>query len=369
MSNIIDYIKWRGDLPFEVDPFNEIDSLILAELSYLPFEKIVDKEKEAETLNCIAKRFFSHSKEEMHLGAIIPEKDIKELFTLAMNSKRFKNIKVRGFESKLCVKEQIQFYGVYFELNKKQCCIAFRGTDDSLVGWKENFNMAINMPIPSQNEATKFLNLIGSRLRKEIYVCGHSKGGNLASYAAIFANPKVKKKIVEVHSFDGPGFRDDFIENINFDDVKDKIIKFLPRSSIVGMIYNPVGKCVYLDSEGKGAYQHDGFKWKIIGNKFVTVKKLDKAAIEAHHLIKKWTNAMTNEEISDFVEASYKLITVNESATLSDISSDKFKFVMGLIKSDGKTKKIFLSAIKKLIKEKYFKKGEKSNIYNNESHD
>ena len=359
MPNIIDYIKWRGDIGFESSPFNEIDSLIFAELSYIPFEKVIDETKASESLKELSAKFFSYPAEETKLGAIIPEKEIKELLMLAGNSNRFKNVKLRNYISKICTKEEIQFCGMCFVLNKKECCIAYRGTDDTLVGWKEDFNMSFNTPIPSQIESVKYLDSVGLRASKTIYVCGHSKGGNLASYAALFACKKVKKKIATVHSFDGPGFRSDFLENIEEEDIKLKTTKYLPQSSIIGMIYDSVGECVAIKSDGKGIYQHDAFKWNVLGDKFLIAEKLDKSSTDTHDLLNKWTKSMSKEERIEFVEALYKLITVNESATLSDIASDKFKFILGIIKSDGKTKKVFLSAINRLIKEKYFSKNDK----------
>lgn len=358
MSNIIDYIKWRGDISFEDDPFNEIDGLIFSELAYLPFEAVLTDNTDGEPLSILGKKFFSKTKE-IKLGAIIPEKEIKELFDLASKSNRFKNVLLKNYISIICKEEEKQFCGMCFEVAKDYCCVAFRGTDDTIVGWKEDFNMSFNTPIPAQLEAVEYLNRVGTKNRKSLFVCGHSKGGNLATYASLLANSKIKNKIIQVYSFDGPGFREEFLNEIQNDETRSKITKYLPRASIIGMIYNPVSGCVYIDSLGKGMYQHDAFNWQVLGTEFIRVKKLDKSSIEVHNLLNKWTKAMSKEERMEFVEALYKLVTVNDTATLSDISSDKFKFILGVFKADGKTKKVFLSAINRLIKEKYFKKDSK----------
>lgn len=369
MANIIDYIKWRGDISFEMDPFNAVDSLILSEISYAPFEYVIEENDKGTSLAQLSKKFFQKIDDNFKVGLILPEKNIKETLKLASLSKRFKNIIVKNFVSKTCKDEEKQFCGMCFQLDRRTTCIAFRGTDDTLVGWKEDFNMSFNTPIPAQKEATDYLNAFGVKC-KNLYVCGHSKGGNLASYAALFADKRVKSKIIEIHSFDGPGFRSDFLDKITDEEIKKKTIKFLPQASVIGMIYDPIGKCVYLRSEAKGFYQHDAYNWQVIGNKFVTVSKLDKSAEEAHDLIDKWTKSMSSEERSEFVEALFKLIMVNETATLTDIASDKFKFLIGVIKSDGKTKKVFLSAINRLIKESYLiKHKNKKGTTNNESHD
>ena len=378
VSNIIDYIKWRGDISFDVDPFNEIDALIFSELTYIPFELILNDSEKGESLSNLATKFFSKSDKDIKMGAIIPEDKIKETFNLVSTSKRFKDVTLKQYLNIFSKEEEKQFCGMCFVINKDYACISYRGTDDTLVGWKEDFNMSFNTPIPAQLEAVKHLNTIGAKSRKKLYVCGHSKGGNLASYAALFADARVKKKIVNVFSFDGPGFRAEFLESINDEETKAKTIKFLPQSSIIGMIYDPVGACVYLKSLGKGMYQHDAFNWQVLSNKFELVEGPDKTSLDVHNLLNKWTASMSKEERVEFVEALYKLVTVNDTATLSDIASDKFKFILGIIKSDGSTKKVFLSAINRLIKEKYFKKEEKkskaskkdtSTVKNETSHD
>ncbi len=361
MSNVIDYVKWRGDIGFDVAPFNEIDGLIFAELSYIPFDDIIDDNEKGEALINLSKKFFSKPKEEIKMGAIIPEKEIRELFELSANSNRYSNVKLKKYINIFSKEEEKQFCGMCFLIDKENMCIAFRGTDDSLVGWKEDFNMSFNLSIPSQIEALNFVNLVGAKTRRNIYVCGHSKGGNLATYAGIFANPRVKKKINGIYDYDGPGFRKDFVEQIADNEIKDKINKYVPQASIIGMIYNSVNCPKLLKSDAKGLYQHDAFRWNIIGKEFITVENLEKSSTEFHNLLNAWTGSMSSEERSEFVEALYKLVTVNENATLSDIASDKFKFILGVLKADGHTKKIFISAINRLIKEKYFKKKSNKN--------
>ena len=359
MANILDYVKWRGDITFDYDPFNVVDSLILSELAYVPFDDFIENNDKGDSLCHIAKRFFSTKENEINMGAILPDKEIKELLKLTSLSKRFKNIKIKNYINIISKKEEKQFCAMCFQINRNTSCIAFRGTDDTLVGWKENFNMSFNTPIPAQKDALEYLNKYGAKINN-IYLCGHSKGGNLASYAALFMDKKIKNKIIEAHNFDGPGFRDDFLKDIDDKEIKEKTIKFLPQSSVIGMIYDAIGKCVYVNSIGKGIYQHNAFNWQILGNKFITVSELDASSIETHDLLNKWTTSMSSEERSEFVEALYKLLTVNDTATLSDIASDKYKFILGVLKSDGKTKKVFLSAINRLIKEKYILKADKS---------
>ncbi len=360
MSNIIDYIKWRGDITFDMDPFNEIDSLIFAELSYFPFEYVIEDGGNGEFLPELAKKIFSKPEGEIKIGYLIPEKEIREILRLIIETQRYKYVKLKDYIAILSKEEEKQFCGMCFEISENTVCVAYRGTDDSLIGWKEDFNMSFNAPIPAQIEATRYINRISSNAKK-IYVCGHSKGGNLATYASLTSYPETKIKIASVYDFDGPGFRSDFLKNLNDDEIKSKITKYLPQSSIVGMIYDSVSTYIPVKSTGKGMYQHDAFRWQVLNKSFDLAESVDKSSLEVHDLLNKWTLSMSKEERVEFVEALYRLLTVNDSATVTDITSDKFRFLLGFFKTDGKTKKVFLSALNRLIKEKYFSKDNKKN--------
>ena len=352
MSNVIDYVKWRGDISFENAPLNEIDSLIFCELSYIPFERFISNSKHGETLEALAEKFLSLPESERKMGAIIPEKLITELFELVAKSNRFKNVRMKNFVNNVCKKAEKQFCAMTFVINSDYYYIAYRGTDDNIVAWKEDFNMAFNTPIPSQTEGAEYLDAIGVKTRRRLYVGGHSKGGNVAAYSALFSSEKTKKKIVSIHSFDGPGFRPDFIETLDDEATKSKITKILPHASIIGVIFDPVNECKYIKSKGKGMYQHDAFNWEVLGSEFVQVDGLLKSSLQFHEILLKWTLSMKPEEREEFVGAVFRLITINDVSTLTDISTGKAKFFFGLFKADSKTKKVLFSAISKLLKQK-----------------
>ena len=352
MHNVIEYLKWRGDISFEILPLNVVDSLIFCELSYVPFENFITSSKHGETLEVLANRFLALPEEKRKMGAIIPDKQIIELLTLAGKSTRFKNVRVKNFVNNICKKAEKQFCAMTFVISSEYYYIAFRGTDDNIVAWKEDFNMALYTPIPSQKEGVEYLDAVGMKTRRKIYMGGHSKGGNVATYAALFANEKTKKKIIRVHSFDGPGFRPDFIETIEDDETKNKITKILPQGSIIGMIFDPIGTCKFIKSKGKGMYQHDAFNWEIVGKDFIYVDGPLKSSKNFHDILLRWTASLNPEEREEFVGAIFRLITVNDVSTLTDIANGKAKFFFGLFKADSKTKKILFSAIGKFLKEK-----------------
>lgn len=356
MTNIIDYIKWRGDIQFDKVGITEVDSLIFTELSYLPFENIVPDLKSGEKikLSDAGKKFFEMHDENISIGAIIPGKEIVGLLKQTMNTERYGNIEAWAYVNDIDIPNEYQFSAMCFDVGEFTY-VAYRGTDDTIIGWKENFNMAFFTPIPSQKYGAEYLDAVAQKTKNKLYIGGHSKGGNLAIYSALFSSDKAKKRIVDVHSFDGPGFQADFIESLNDTETLSKISTVVPEGSTVGMIFDTVGESRVVKSNQKGLRQHDAFSWGVLGGRFIE-SKLGKSAQEFHDLLGKWVAKMTREEKIEFVEALYKVFTVTDATTLSEISADKLKFIIAILKSDDKTKKTIFSAVRNLIKEKYAKK-------------
>lgn len=357
MTNMYDYIKWRADITFDEVGINEVDSLIFTELSYIPFEDIVSdlSSNEKMTISEIGKKFFEMHDENISIGAIIPSKEIVGLLKAVMDTPRFKDVKAWGYVNDIDLKNQCQFCAICFDIGDKLTYVAYRGTDDTLIGWKENFNMAFFTPIPSQKYGAEYLNRVAQRTKGKLFLGGHSKGGNLAVYSALFAAEKVKKRIDCVHNFDGPGFQEDFIKSLEGNPTVSKIITIVPENSTVGMIFDAVGELKAIKSSQKGLRQHDAFSWGIMGSKLIPAS-LGKGAKDFHDLLKKWVKKMTREEKIDLVEALYKIFTVTDATTLTEISADKMKFLLAMFKADEKTKKTIINGVRNLIKEKYSKK-------------
>lgn len=357
MTNMYDYINWRGDITFDEVGINEVDSLIFTELSYIPFENVVPgiSSEEKITVSEAGKKFFEMHDENISIGAIIPSKEIVGLLKAVKDTPRFKDVRVWGYVNDINIKDECQFSAVCFDIGDKITYVAYRGTDDTIIGWKENFNMAFFTPIPSQKYGAEYLDIVAGRTKGKLLVGGHSKGGNLAVYSSLFASEKTKKRVVFVHSFDGPGFQEDFIKSLDKDPMVSKVTTIVPENSTVGMIFDAVGNLEPIKSSQKGLRQHDAFSWAIMGSHFVSAK-LGKAARDFHDLLKKWVEKMTREEKIDFVEALYKIFTVTDATTLTEISADKMKFVVAMLKADDKTKKTIFNGVRNLIKEKYARK-------------
>ena len=343
MTNIFDYIKWRGDVMFSSSGLNEIDSLIFCELSYIPFDNIIssDFSENGLTIEEIYDMYFDGLDEKINMGAIIPTEKIIPLFEMLSHSERFKDIRLHSYVNEISPDEEKQFSALCFDIPSESLTyIAFRGTDDNLIGWKEDCNMALFTPIPAQNQGLKYLNKIAQSTQNKLIVGGHSKGGNIAVYASFLAEKEAKSKIIAIHNFDGPGFREDFLELTKSSPATiRKVTNFMPDSSLIGSIFDTVGRRIYVKSNAKGLYQHDAFTWYLERIHFITVPSLAKSSVQFHRSLKNWVADMSDVEKKEFVDAFFKLCMVNDSGTLTDIVSNKFKFIGALFKADEKSKK------------------------------
>ena len=266
ITTVFDYLDWRGDISFSQMPLCEVDSLIFSLLSYIDFDGIVPSPKEIKRINLLAaaKKFIKKYKDEgkPDIGFIIP-KDVVVLLAKAAKTKRFGEVWLSSYENKICDGEEKQFSALTFIFKNTEGAealfVAFRGTDDTIVGWKENFNMSFMQPVPSQLEAVEYLSAVAANAFGEITLGGHSKGGNLSVYAAVSAPERVKERINEVYNLDGPGFNIDFLASEEYRGMRDRIRTIVPHSSIVGMLLEHEESYEVISSSQTGLLQHNGF--------------------------------------------------------------------------------------------------------------
>ena len=218
MSNLIDYIAWRGDIPLAVDPFNDIDALVLCQISYLDAGGLLSEDfRKSITLSELADSFRSAEDflRRSDTGAMINKLSVQLLFD-AGASERFGSMKVCGYRSLFDIQKEEQFSAITYLTGDKHAFTAFRGTDDTIVGWKEDFNMGILETVPAQTDAVEYLTDAMKNIHAKFRVGGHSKGGNLAVYAGAAVEQKFKNRIIEIYNNDGPGFRDETIMSAEF---------------------------------------------------------------------------------------------------------------------------------------------------------
>lgn len=347
MSNLIDYLSWRGDLPFTAAPFNEVDNLILSELCFLDLENLVptDLTNLPVRFEHAADRYFERNPiESTSMGVIVPQ-DILTLADRARRTPRFRDICLSGFINHIDVSAQEQFSATTYLLGDGSAYVAFRGTDDTLIGWKEDFNMAFTSTIPAQADAARYLHAVLQKLPCPLHVGGHSKGGNLAVYAATHVSEQDRPRILDVYSNDGPGFHADILSSEGYRAMQSKIRSIVPESSVVGMLLEHEEPYRIVKSTAKGLFQHDGFSWELIGDRFTTVGTLSGESKLVDRSLKLWLAQMDNAAREEFVDSMYDILAATNAHTLTELNADRKALLASLRTLDPKTRDMLLKLV------------------------
>ncbi len=307
MANIIEYVLENSHKDFNSLPFSKVDGLIFAQLAYLDFDTFVpDKQLFARGIT------FSRISEQDGFENLFPlERTARKnllLFNAMAYSKRYGKIRINYHENVFDNEKKIQFSATTFLLPNGDACVSFRGTDSTITGWRENFDMLYNDTVPAQILSTRYLNSVASKIKGKITVVGHSKGGNLAIYAGVMCSPKAREKIIEIQSFDSPGFTEEFVTSGKYNETKSKIIKFVPEDSMIGMLLNDTASYKIVKSDGEGIHQHDPFLWIVENNDFVAGEKIKSKAKFVNSTFKEWVNNFTPLQRELFVDAMFDII-------------------------------------------------------------
>lgn len=323
MPNVFDYLDWRGDLSFSDIPFCEVDNLILSLLSYLDFSGLLlEGDAVGLPLDRAAALYFGlRPRKKGALGLLLSER-ILDLLEQAASSRRFAPVRLWGHRSRLDEERELQFSATTFTLGNGSSFIAFRGTDDTIVGWKEDFNMAVRFPVPAQEEAAVYLDFIAKKTGDRLLLGGHSKGGNLAVYAAAFARPELQRRIDAVWCNDSPGFLPGMFSLPGFQSIRGKIHALMPRSSVVGVLLGSDWDTAVVDSSAMGALQHDGLSWQVLGPAFVRAEGLSRGSRQVdktfHNLLLEMEPERRQQVIDDIFSVSREL----GAKTLSELAAD-----------------------------------------------
>lgn len=335
MNNFCDYIKWRGDINFNMSPINEIDSLILCQIAYLNFDGLLPDMDFSNgiTMENLAQIFkespdFEKRKD---CGVFINPLTCDLLFAAA-ESNRFKNVIVAGYTSKYDLQNEEQFAAVTYVVSEKNNLVCFRGTDDTLIGWKEDFNLARYDMVPSQKDALEYLDLAMKKLPGNVTVAGHSKGGNLAVFAASKTSGENKKRIKTIYNFDGPGFTEERLESIDFSEMNEKIYSFYPHTCIVGSLFYHRGSSKVVKNDALGINQHDPFTWHVLGKEFVTEPDFDEISKVFHASFNQWVKTMSLEQCNLLVETLFEIVLATEAKTSSELEENIPKNLLKIMK-------------------------------------
>ena len=325
MANLVDYMAWRGEFGLEVTPWNEVDALLFATLSYLTFHGTDDARgwslAEAKRLELL----------EEQSDGYYPER--KKMFLAMADSRRFEDIRMHHYIAETDEQREMQFSAVCFDLPDDTLCVAFRGTDSTVIGWREDFNMSLLKPVPAQEAAKYYLECASKMDERRIRVVGHSKGGNLAAYAAAGVSPEIQERIEEVDSFDGPGMSPDVFQSEGYRRIAPKIRSYVPQTSIVGMMMEYHRPYTVVRSSAVGIQQHDPLTWQVYGPRFERMDGIDETAQTISDTLHDWLKMSDEAQRATFLKAAYQMIESTRATTLNDLMGEKIRSLRSMIAS------------------------------------
>jgi len=333
MPNILDYLDWRGDLEFNRDPLNEVDNLVFSVLSYMDFAGAVPTLEEAGSVS-LADAAETLKQMPEQITAPITSTFFSRLPVLlekCAGSARYRDVRLSHYVNRVSFDEAEQFSALVFSTDDTTHFVAFSGTDDTLVGWKEDLEMSFRDVVPAQRSAVEYLELVMSHLPGVFYLGGHSKGGNLAVFAGANISSEMQPSILLMYNNDGPGFQRAVIESPGYQRVANKILTFLPKSSVVGMLLNQSGHYHVVDSDETGFMQHNAFSWEVIGRTFVYQEGLSTASLKFNSALREWLDTVSLEEREDFVTVLFTILEATGARTLKDFTQDKLTNAKAMI--------------------------------------
>lgn len=352
MADIIDYIDQYGGKTLEQMPFNEIDSLVLSRVSYIPFAEVVSAyaSQKINVLSAFKEFLRLHSNP---YKAVLWHDDVPLMAAMA-ESKRFKNMRLFGYKNILDHKREMQFAAVTVDMGNGQLFVSFRGTDDTFLGWKEDLNMSFLPVIPSQQEGVEYFNYICENTKGEIITGGHSKGGTIAIYAVANCKSGYSKRVSAIYCHDSPGFTEKVYREIAERGVMELVYRYVPQSSIVGMLFYNDARYEIIKSSQMGFMQHDIYSWEIDGKSFKHIKSATKSSMFFDRTIKIWMDNMTFEERQKVIDAIYDIFDKTDAKTIGQLTDNWFENSKTILRSfknlDYRTRGVILASLFTLVK-------------------
>lgn len=315
--NIYDYLVWRGDVPFSLAPFNPVDNLILSRLSYTRFNEIV-------------------SVAPVPLGeatqAVRQQGNTDATMILTGESQRFSACQICLYAEETDSDAEKQFAAMTVLSPDGAVNICYRGTDNTLVGWREDFNLAFATPVPAQRAAVSYLNRAAALHDGPIRVMGHSKGGNLAVYAAAFAEDEVQRRIETVYNDDGPGHDSETLRSAGYMAVRDRIHTYIPQSSIVGLLLEQAENYEIIQSSAVSVLQHDPMSWLVTPTGFIPAQGISPGSLYLSDTVRLWLAQLSSDERRAFTNALFDVLEASGAKTLDGIKQNWRSAVPSMIR-------------------------------------
>lgn len=349
MATLFDYLLWRGDLPLTHYAFNEIDAMILARFSYMPFDLTVDP-PDSVTLGALCRKLSLRPDLKHH---VMLREDARFLPAMAQ-SERFAPLPLLAYENTVDPATQTRFCAITIRLPGDVFCLSFRGTDDTLAGWKEDFNMSFVCPVPAQTAAVRYLERVADMTDGPLILTGHSKGGNLAVYAAAACLPSVQKRLMAVYNFDGPGFDETVLATEGYRAVCGKVFTIVPQSSVIGLLLGHEESFTVVHSAESGIMQHDTYSWTVTRDHFDYVDTVTQGSKYLDSTLKSWLAAMPQDMRAAFVDTIFKLLGETKAETFRELGDNWFSGARAVFRSfsllDDETRAMLSGAVSSFLR-------------------
>ena len=267
---------------------------------------------------------------------IVTDQHLQIVDVLA-TSKRFKNVKLLNYVDEYDPDVQKQFAAMTYRLTMDVYLVVFRGTDDTLIGWKEDFHMTYMDHVPAQRRATSYLQHVMKEFPKgHFIVAGHSKGGNLATYACSYLPDHLIERVDAIYCYDAPGLNKAIIETEGYQRIAHLVHRFVPQGSIVGMMLEVPEPATIVKSRAFGGFaQHDAFTWMTEKDKFVTLDQTSPDSQQTDETLKQWVREVPDSQLKKFFDTFFGLFLDAGITSINDLRN---------LKNFSKIKDIFQNA-------------------------
>lgn len=349
MGTVLDYLHEYGNYSFREKSMTEVDSLALCQLTYLKFDGLVPDVRENRrpvTLKSLAES----ADFDKLFRDVRYEKVNRELIGKMLAGNRFSTLKLNYYVNVVEKQWETQFSAVTYILDDGTVYVAYRGTDESIVGWKEDFNMAFLSPIPSQEYSLSYLNTVAARLNKPFYIGGHSKGGNLAVYSAMKCPDHIQKRIIRIYSMDGPGFRPEMLKSGEYNVIADRVVKILPHSSLVGMLFESDMQFQVVESKTFGLAQHDPYSWLVEEDHLLRVDGIHERCLRRDNTLNQWILSLDEQQLRIFVDTLYQVISASQAENVIEFTAEWKRSMSGMLSAMKEVDDETMRMLKEIVK-------------------
>lgn len=362
--NITDYLATEF-APFSDKPFGEADAAALADFMMVRTGSLVPPLQDLSKFGPVRRRLFRtvypgpkavrfvdlmRAENFPTMFQDLEPERIKQTYLGLAASPRFRAMRLADSLDLFDEGQQTQFFATTFVQGRDFAFIGFRGTDVSITGWRENFNMVYSNAVPAQAEALRYLITVAPKLPERIYLGGHSKGGNLALYAALFAPPEIQERVQMVYTFDAPGFRDGLVPDSAWEALEGKVDRKVPQESFVGLLMRTPVPLSVVTSTAVGIQQHSLHTWQLENGRFVTQNELSENALFWNSIMNVWLERYSPAQACCVVDALFAAIEASGAADASEVLFSSPNKAISLVREaarnlDAPTREVLMGAL------------------------